>query len=181
MADGFRLIVHDASARSFLGRVNVAVGEGLARLMRQYGQLMVRMVKENIRTQGDTFGSKWRPASKWIVAKKARHSVLLEAIPNVKFQAYSGSVRVFFASPGEWSLTQHHQGFTVPPSGHRETFALRRPSVLGKKTNTFSFISRKPSVVPARRIWPTDTQKRMYMNSLLERFGIDLAQRSGAR
>lgn len=135
-----------------------------------------RQVKSNISRQGGDFGQ-WEPASKWIVAKKGS-SRLFEGIQErVRIRNAPGRAEVVFDSPGEWTLTQHQGGFFVLPSGNLVTLDLKAPLVLGVTNSKFSFISKRESRVPPRRMWPTDKSAQASAQPLVEQWAKALEAR----
>ena len=68
----------------------------------------------NIASQG---GGTWPPLSKWTRAQTGRRKALLAQIPRITAILANAAARtavVIFTSPGNWTLTQHHFGFTEP-------------------------------------------------------------------
>lgn len=126
-------------------------------------------VRQNLETQGDAFG-KWQPASKWTVAKKGSSKLFAGKQENIRIRNAPGRGEVVFVSPGNWTLTQHQEGFTVPPTGELVTLDLKNPGAVGAKSSKFSFISRRPSVVPARRMWPTEKKAVATAEPLITRW-----------
>jgi hypothetical protein len=126
-------------------------------LFRTMGGLLVRDVRARL-SSGD--GGKWAPPSKWVKAKRNARKVLVGLGGRIKQRVVGRSLHVYFDSPGPWTLTQHHQGFVTPPTGERVSFRLKRPSALGLPSSrtSFSFISRRESPTPARKIWPNTAE-----------------------
>ena len=124
-------------------------------------QTLGRLLQDDVRQRMDSRGGgSWAPPSKWILAKKNARSALAGQSSRVRFQVFPDKLAIFFASPGQWTLTQHNDGFTVQPDGSRVTIPLQNPSALSLpgSAKTFSFLSRRASVVPPRRSWPTEAE-----------------------
>lgn len=114
------------------------------------------MTRRNITTQG---GGKWAKLSKWTQAQTGRRKALitLRKFVTVKKSTRSGlRASVIFRSPGAFTLTQHHDGFTDPAKGDVVKIVLRRPGALGlpPKATSKSFVDRSNRRVPARKVWP---------------------------
>lgn len=130
----------------------------------------------NLRSQGAHFGERWVHNSKWIDAKKGRgHRPLHTLAPLIRPTMTSKMRgRVAFHSPGNWTLTQHHQGFTKEAHGREVEINIVDPSPLGlsRGTDKFKFLWKNDSKTPARRIWPTEQQANNIAGSLLLRWAI---------
>lgn len=164
--------VDDRSWKRFHKRFPAYLDMRRAELMHEVGTAIDHDIIANIRTQGGKFGAPWAPMSKWTMAKKGPHHQLLEhAIPFFKFRASKDKVQVFFdGRAAGWSIEEHHDGVTIPPSGQRVTLSLLFPQALGLKSRQISFVSLAPSEIPARRIWPTELYARKRVTSIAERW-----------
>lgn len=116
-----------------------------------------------ITTQG---GGTWAPLSNWTKAQTGRRKplVTLRKFIGVK-RANSAATKsaTVFRSPGAFTLTQHHEGFTEPASGTVVKIALRRPTALGKKLAgkvNITFKDNREKSVPARPVWPRGRKLR---------------------
>lgn len=156
-------IRNEKAVRDALKRIDKALLAERPALFQTLGRVLVDDIRDRMDTRGH--GS-WAPPSKWILAKKNARAALAGQSKNVRFQAFPDKLVVFFSSPKQWTLTQHNDGFTVQPDGSRVTIPLQNPSALSLpgSAKTFSFISRKPSVVPARRSWPTEAEALAKIN-----------------
>jgi hypothetical protein len=145
-----------------LDRIPAQLDDELSHLVRDVLGYLNSQTKFNVTNQGGTFGQRWEAKSKWISAKKGAGAKTLAGMENyIRHNMTSKlSGRVAFYSPGDWTLTQHHRGFTLPASGREETISIRNPSALGLTpgTKAYKFVWRKDSKVPARQIWPTEKQ-----------------------
>ncbi len=114
------------------------------------------MTRHNITTQG---GGKWAPLSKWTVAQTGRRKALItlrKFVVAVKAKGKASTASVVFRSPGDFTLTQHHDGYTDRPVAGIVKIALKRPGVLNlpKTATSKSFRDRRSRDVPARPVWP---------------------------
>lgn len=128
--------------------------------IRAISEKMAAQVKRNIQTQGKTFNAPWKAASKWTVARTGRERLLQGTESQVRIRHNKDSSEVIFVNNKNWSLLDHHKGFTRPPTNKLEKITLKRPSALGLKKGVVYFYSRKPQRTPARRILPTQQQGR---------------------
>lgn len=143
------------------------LSKGLVELVREAARILR---DDSKRRMGSGDNGAWAPPSKWIKAKKGARKALAgmqryiksRAIRSVGRGAHSAAGIVYFDNPngGKWNINDHHTGFTRPPSGRFVTIPIRQPSHLGLSpgTSKFRFRSTRPSVVPARKIWPTEAE-----------------------
>lgn len=115
------------------------------------------MTRRNITTQG--LGT-WAPLSKWTIAQTGRRKALITLRKFIVARRAKGKGRtasVIFLSPGDFTLTQHHDGYTDPARGGIVKIALKKPSALGLPTSASfkSFRDKRSRQVPARHVWPT--------------------------
>lgn len=135
----------------------------LGDLVEVVAMILAQASAQNVREQGGKFGRQWKSASKWIDAKKGYGYKLFDR-QDQRIRSYSTSkliANVAFFSPGEWSLTQHQEGFTIPASGEDVTLVgLKAPSALGLPAGKTSikFKWNNASKVPQRQMWPTEAQ-----------------------
>ncbi len=140
----------------------------LSSLLTQVINAFKREVQLNIETQGATFESKWKPASKWIIAKKGSSKLFEGAQHRVRVRNAPGRAEIIFDSPGDWTLTQHQGGFYKFPTGEFVTLDLKNPSVLGVTNTKFSFLSHRESRVPPRRMWPQQARAKKSATPIVE-------------
>ena len=126
-------------------------------------------VKSNMQEQGGEFG-KWAPASKWIVAKKGSSKLFAGMESHVRVRNAPGRSEVVFDSPGEWTLTQHQQGFTKEPTNTLVSIDVVNPAAVGRSKSPVVFWSRRPTVVPPRRMWPTAEIAKSKAEPLVEQW-----------
>jgi hypothetical protein len=157
-------IRNEKQVRAALKGIDKALNAERPALFQTLGRILQDDVRDRMDSRG---GGSWAPPSKWILAKKNARVALAGQSRRVRFQTFPDKLVVFFDSPKDWTLTQHNDGFTVQPDGSRVTIPLQNPAALGLSgsAKTFSFISRKPSVVPARRSWPTEAEALSKINA----------------
>lgn len=135
----------------------------VADLVTVVSQILAEQSAQNVRQQGGKFGRQWTSPSKWIQAKKGYGYKLFDR-QDTRIRAYGVSklqANVAFFSPGDWTLTQHQEGFTIPASGEDVTLTgLKAPGALGLPAGKTSirFNWKNDSKVPKRQIWPTEQQ-----------------------
>lgn len=132
---------------------------------------------------GSQDSGSWPPISKWGRAKgKAR--ALSGAGALVKSRVKAGVGQVYAETPPDeygnnWSLTQHHKGFTNKiESGSVVIIPLRNPSALGLPRNrtTFSFIERRAGKTPGRKIWPTREEGNAVMRPIASKWLVAMVK-----
>ena len=120
-------------------------------LLTTLGRVIRTQVKKRITTSD---GGSWAKPSKWTKAKKGRRKSLVGTGKLIRSKSSNRLVAIFAVVTGNWTMTDHHHGFIKPPTGNRVFLSLRKPSALNPNPGpSFSFISRRESVTPARRIW----------------------------
>lgn len=116
-------------------------------------------VRKTIATQD---GGSWERPSKWTRAKKRQMRALPGQSINIK-HIFAGRKQALVVYQGQSketgqpiSITEHHYGKALPPTGKLVRIPIRAPSALGltRGITEMWFRSRRPSVVPARKIWP---------------------------
>lgn len=126
------------------------------RLMNKLASKARDMTRRNITTQG--LGA-WKKLSKWTVAQTGRRKALVtlrKFIVVKKAKGRATSASVVFNSPGDFTLTQHHDGYADPALGTVVKIELKRPGALGlpRKQTSKSFVDKRNRQVPARPVWP---------------------------
>lgn len=170
----FNIQVQDDKAKRALERALNMHG-ALSSLLALVAADFQQEVQKNLNTQGGVYG-RWVPASKWIVAKEGRSKLFPDAAERIRVQATPSRAAVVFDAPGNYTLTQHQDGFTIPPTGTRITLDLKQPSALGITRSKFSFVSTRPSRVPPRRMWPTDQAAKKTAEPLVVQWAKRLEQ-----
>lgn len=152
-----------------LKRIDVALKAGMMPLFNESGRALRDFTQKRISTSD---GGNWKPVSKWIRAKKNTTKALAGMQSRIKFKSMPTQMELYFESPGNWAISDHDKGFTVGATGKRVTIPLRNPAALGlpSKALSFSFISRRDSVVPARKVWPTDKEAEAILVPIVSRW-----------
>lgn len=172
------IIVNDQAARELLDGLDKQFDLNLMKFMDSFMRVVRDKVRDNIESEGETFGEKWEESSKWVKAKTGQFKVLHGQGQYVQYSARANYGSVFFASPGQYTLTQHEAGFTTPPSNSRVDLDLKAPYFLSAKpgsqgsyrSSKFSFMSKRASVTPARKQWPTEDEAWAYGRPYIERW-----------
>jgi hypothetical protein len=172
------IFVNNSKAKAALDKAMTLEGALSSLLTLLIGQFQ-RQVKANLASQGREFGQ-WETASKWIIAKKGSSKLFEGVQERVRVRNAPGRAEVVFDSPGEWTLTQHQGGFFKLPTGNLVTLDLKAPLVLGVTNSKFSFISKRESRVPPRRMWPTDKGATQSAKPLVEQWAKALEARIAA-
>lgn len=136
--------------------------EQLPLLLDKAGYAIVKDVQERI--QSADHGS-WRQPSKWTMAKKGVTKALVGAENFVFWRVTGMKLTVFSKTPGQWTLTQHEQGFENKLAeesekvGERVRLNIVNPAPLGlRKPGEFMFVPKRAGVTPARKIWTTPSE-----------------------
>jgi hypothetical protein len=121
--------------------------------------------KRNITTQGR---GTWEKLSKWTRAQTGRRKALVSIRKFVgvkRANSKATKAMTVFRSPGDYTLTQHHTGFTELATGGVVKIELKRPGALDKKgklrtkgAKTVAFKDTNQKIVPARPVWPNRKQ-----------------------
>jgi hypothetical protein len=137
--------------------------------------------RKNITSQGR---GTWAKLSKWTAAQTGRRKALITLRRFVgvkKANSKAMSAATVFRSPGDFTLTQHHTGFTELAKGGVVKIPLKRPGALDKKgkLNTkgakeVSFKDTTAKVVPARPVWPDRKQLKPIIRKNILLFVKDL-------
>lgn len=107
-------------------------------------------------------GVGWQGPSKWLRAKKNANKALEGAERFVKMRVFSNRAEVYGQTDGEWTLTEHHEGFANKiegvkdrRDGERIVIDIVNPSALRlKRSGEFSWKPRHAGETPPRKIWP---------------------------
>jgi hypothetical protein len=113
-------------------------------LLEAIGSRIVAYTRETINMQGRTG---WKPLAASTQISTGRSKALTPLIPFIKYRVNNRyGVTVYFSKrPARWNLEMHERGFT--------SRAVK--GVLMKAVRLGKFSSRKASVIPGRRVWPT--------------------------
>lgn len=137
--------------------------------------------RRNITTQGS---GTWAKLSKWTRAQTGRRKALVTLRKFVGVKKARGkalSAATIFRSPGDYTLTQHHTGFTETPQGGVVKVELKRPGALDKKgklkvkaAKVVSFRDNTAQVTPARPVWPSRKQLKPIIRKNISLFVKEL-------
>ncbi len=159
---------------------------GISKLKRDLGRTSVlssRMgralrddARRRITTQGD---GTWEPLGKWAKARTGRRKVLITERKNITFRLIGGQLVIGHQSSGTWSLDDHARGFTTRPKVPA-LIPLKRPKLLGLPSDQKTHLLRraKPSVVPARRVFPTEPEASQILKPIVGRWVAEIIKRS---
>jgi len=112
-----------------------------ARHMRDY-------VRNTITLQGRA--NPYPRLSQWTRDRTGRRKALITLRPRIKARWDRTQGEVYFDPiSAQWNITQHHTGFTSP------AVVNKRMAVPLKSGGVRIFWSRKPSKIPARKVWPS--------------------------
>lgn len=157
------IVTNAPEAAAILEKINSEIAAGYVSLYSGLGRLLQKDVQDRIESQDD---GKWAHASKWIQAKKGTdHKILEGAGRYVKYSATKDALTVYGETPGEWTLSMHHEGFLneseIEHDG-RVTIDIVNPGPLGLSPGAtkFSWIPKNvtPDKTPARKIWPSEEE-----------------------
>lgn len=129
-------------------------------LLDEIGTGLMEYTKETITTQGR--GS-WAPLARTTRLVTGRRKALLPIRDQIRFRSNVslGTATVYFSGrPSNWSIEQHESGFTSP--------AVKGKMMKAKGLGKFS--SRKESVVPPRKIFPTQEEATRISVPITERW-----------
>lgn len=151
------IVANTKSASRYINGLERRIDRALPGLWRQLAVPLKADVKTRLSTAD---GGRWAKPSRWIKAKKNARKVLTGLTSRIKSRYTPTTLSVYFESPGDWTLTQHHDGFTKPAEGRHVLIPIKNPRPLGlsRGTKWFSFFHRKASVVPARKVWPSEAE-----------------------
>lgn len=137
------------------------------------------MARRNITSQGQ---GTWEKLSKWTVAQTGRRKALItlrKHIIAVKAKGRGRSASVVFRSPGNFTLSQHHDGYKDPARGSVVKIDLIRPQALGlpAKTKVKAFVDKRSRNVPARRVWPEGRKLFLMLRRETRRWAREMDRR----
>lgn len=168
----------------FFRKLEREIDRGWLRLFRQIGPGLRQDVKNRIISED---GGSWESVSKWVRAKKNARKALSGTWKRVKTRTITGvgggKLFLFFESPGDWTLTQHHDGFVNQPTGRRVNIPIVNPRPLNLKagTSSFSFVDRNSSKVPTRKIWPSENEAIGIIQPKVAPWFVDIINRTKAK
>ena len=173
MAAGVTVIVK-SNARGVADTIN-KIGVSLSHpqeLFLQLGTAFVDDITKRIVSQDE---GRWAQPSKWVRAKKSTDRALAGIEKYLHSKATDVSLEVYAQTDGEWSFTQHDQGFENLENnqvGERIQIDVVNPGPLGlPSAGPFSWIPRNGSGrTPARKIWPTEDDARRIAQPIFSRW-----------
>ena len=151
------VVANTTSASRYINGLPRRIDRALPGLWRSLAIPFKADVKQRLATED---GGRWAKPSKWIKAKKNSRKVLNGLQSRIRSKYTQQALNIYFDSPGEWTLTQHHDGFTKLPELRNVTIPIKNPRPLGlsRGSKWFRFFHGKPSVVPARKVWPSEAE-----------------------
>jgi hypothetical protein len=167
------ITVNTISATRYLNGLPRRIDRALPGLWRQ----LATPLKQDVRTRlSSADGGRWAKPSKWIKAKKNSRKVLNGLGSRIRSRYTQRALSIYFDSPGEWTLTQHHDGFTKLPELRNVTIPIKNPRPLGlsRGTKWFRFYHGKPSVTPARKVWPTEVEAEVIVAPIASRWIVQV-------
>ena len=114
-------------------------------LLENIGARIMGYTRNTIAMQGR--GKGWKPLAESTKKSTGRSKALVTLIPFIRYRVNNRSgVTVYFSKkPKGWSLDMHERGFS---SRAVKGKFMKAPRLGG-------FMSRKKSVIPARKVWPS--------------------------
>jgi hypothetical protein len=170
------LTVNTTSASRYINGMERRIDRALPGLWRQ----LAMPLKADVRTRLSTAdGGRWAKPSKWIRAKKNARKALTGLGSRIRSRYTQRSLSIYFESPGDWTLTQHHDGFTKLPTLGNVTIRIKNPRPLGlsRGTKWFRFFNSRPSVVPARKVWPSEVEAEAIVTPIASQWIAKVLQR----
>ena len=156
------------AAATDLAALATRIREQLPMLMDQLGRVMVKDVQDRIQS-GDH--NTWEKPSKWTAAKKGIGKALSGSEHFVFWRVEGMRLTIFGKTDGNWTLSQHNDGFENKLSeasemvGERVRIKIVDPAPLGlPKPGDFSWVPKRAGATPPRKIWttPEDAAKIAY-------------------
>jgi hypothetical protein len=170
------LTVNTTSASRYINGMERRIDRALPGLWRQ----LAIPLKSDVRTRLSTAdGGRWAKPSRWIRAKKNARKALTGLGSRIRSRYTQQALSIYFDSPGDWTLTQHHDGFTKLPELRQVTIRIKNPRPLGLSSGTkwFRFFHGRPSVVPARKVWPSEQEAVAIVTSIASAWIAKVLQR----
>lgn len=173
------IIINDVQIEKALAQLSKDIRRRRT-LMSRIGKNVRDDVRNRIRTQNQ---GTWAKPGKWIKAKKDARKALSGTAKFVRSKSTKDRAEIFGAMPGTWTLTQHDRGFTRTPSGRRVTLNLKRPGALNLPSSRkmISFIDRKVTSTPARKIWSEDFKVKLIVEKEGRKWLREVARKAMAK
>jgi len=147
--------------------------------LRSVGRELRDDARRRITTQD---GGSYPKLSKWTRAKTGRRKALITERNNIQFRLVAGVLQIGHEGSGGWELTSHEKGFTLP--GLAEMFTVKRPNFLAPgrnlKGDQVTVFGKRPSKVPARRVFPTQAEANVILVREAEKWIGNILKRNRA-
>lgn len=172
MAD-FTIKTNADDVQRKLERLNNEIKFSMPALWSQLGPRLVDDVRERITSEDQ---GRWAAVSKWVRAKKNVLRALQGTEQYVKWKIQGDKMIVYGDMPGDWTFTQHHEGFENKQNNVNRwggiTIDVVNPGPLGlSKPGPFSWMpGLEEHHTPARKIWPSDKDARDIVLPLASRW-----------
>jgi len=116
--------------------------------------------------------------SKWTRARTGRRKALITERKNISFQMIGSRLIIGHTATG-WDITMHERGFVTPGfTGKTVTIPLKNPTALRNiQGNSITIRGAKPSVVPARRVFSTESEALAIIENEAEAWVRKIVQR----
>lgn len=168
----FTVHTNAAAVERTIERLNHEIKWSMPALWRRAGPALVNDVRERIQTQDK---GRWEAVSKWVRAKKTVLRPLQGAENFVKWKFSGRGMVVYGDMPSDWTLTQHHEGFTNKENNVKDgrvEINVINPGPLGlSRPGKFSWVPKgEPAQTPARKIWPLPAEARAIVLPLASRW-----------
>jgi hypothetical protein len=150
-------------------------------LMNRIGRALRDDAKRRILTQDN---GQWAQLGKWQRAKTGRRKVFVKESQRIHFKTLSSAAGaitiIYYNQRGNWKLTDHAPGFTLAPHGKFVTVALAdaRPLRLPVGTPSVTFRWKRPSVIPARRVFADRAQVEKIARPIIDAWMMELKQKA---
>lgn len=155
-------------------KLDASMSAGTQQLLLQIGQKITEDTKNRIRSQDS---GRWAAASKWTQAKTGQERVLLGIEKYLQMKATATTLQVYADTDGEWTFTQHDQGFENKQDhfdGEKIEIEIEDPGPLGLSALPGGVFAWSPKNgagrTPARKIWPTDEEVNAMVQPIASRW-----------
>lgn len=128
----------------------------------------------------------WPELGKWQRAKTGRRKVFIkerERIHTETLIPHNGFITiVYYNQRGDWKLTDHAAGYTLQPHGKFVTVKLAdgRPLRLPANAEKITFRWKRPSVVPARRVFADRDRAEALIRPVILKWLNELKRKANA-
>lgn len=157
-----------------IDRLNAEIRLQMPVLWRSVGPKVVENIRARIRTQDE---GKWAAMSKWTRAQRNPQRILQDTEQYVKWKMDGNKLLIFGEMPGDWTFTQHHEGFENVMDKQEDgkvVVEITNPGPLGLGSvpdGKFSWVPKHGAGrTPARKIWPTDEETKVIVLPIASRW-----------